>query len=69
VDDAAGRGQLLNDHGVEIGAGLGDFAGKVWRIGLMGQSCTERHVELVLNALARVSGRSRSVARPAAVSA
>lgn len=67
VDDAAGRGQLLNDHGVEIGAGLGDFAGRVWRIGLMGQSCSERHVELVLNALARVSGRSRSV--KAAVSA
>lgn len=63
VDDAAGRGQLLNDHGVEIGAGLGDFAGKVWRIGLMGQSCSERHVELVLNALAKVSGRTRSTAR------
>lgn len=63
VDDASGRGQLLNDHGVEIGAGLGDFAGKVWRIGLMGQSCSERHVELVLNALAKVSGRTRSTVR------
>ena len=49
--------------GVVLGSGLGDFAGKVWRIGLMGQSCSERHVELVLNALAKVSGRSRSISR------
>jgi len=59
IDDAAGRGRLLNEFGVEIGGGLGDFAGKVWRIGLMGQSCSEQHVERVLNALAAISGRSR----------
>lgn len=59
VDDATARGRLLNEFGLEIGAGLGDFAGKVWRIGLMGQSCSERHVQLCLNALAAVTGRSR----------
>lgn len=58
VDDVTARGRLLNEFGVEIGAGLGDFAGKVWRIGLMGQSATERHVELCLKALAAVTGRA-----------
>ncbi|GAC1631873.1 MAG: alanine--glyoxylate aminotransferase family protein [Nevskia sp.] len=57
VDDAAARGRLLNEFGLEIGAGLGDFAGKVWRIGLMGQSCSERHVELGLKAIAAVCKR------------
>lgn len=52
IDDARLRGRLLQEHGLEIGAGLGDLAGKVWRIGLMGQSCTMGHVELCLTALA-----------------
>jgi len=51
VDDAAVRGRLLNDYGIEIGAGLGPFAGRAWRIGLMGASSSRRHVLLVLAAL------------------
>ena len=51
VDDAAVRGQLLNEYNIEIGGGLGDFAGKVWRIGLMGCSCTQNHVNMLLAAL------------------
>jgi alanine-glyoxylate transaminase/serine-glyoxylate transaminase/serine-pyruvate transaminase len=51
VDEAAVRGRLLDEFGIEIGAGLGDFAGKVWRIGLMGQSCTQNHVNMLLAAL------------------
>jgi len=51
IDDAAVRGALLNDYNLEIGAGLGALAGSVWRIGLMGQSATPRHVTLVLAAL------------------
>ena len=51
LDDAAVRGQLLNDYNIEIGAGLGDFAGKVWRIGLMGCSSTAKHVNMLLSAL------------------
>jgi alanine-glyoxylate transaminase/serine-glyoxylate transaminase/serine-pyruvate transaminase len=57
VEDATARGRLLNEFGLEIGAGLGDFAGRVWRIGLMGQSCSERHVDLCLKALAAVCKR------------
>ncbi len=51
VDEAAVRRALLNDHGIEIGAGLGTLAGKVWRVGLMGQSATESHVTDFLAAL------------------
>ncbi|QDT33248.1 pyridoxal-phosphate-dependent aminotransferase family protein [Thalassoglobus polymorphus] len=51
VDDKAVRGQLLNDFGIEIGRGLGPMAGKTWRIGLMGEACTQRNVLLFLAAL------------------
>lgn len=54
VDDRSVRRQLLETHGIEIGAGLGAFAGKVWRIGLMGESSTQANVELVLDALESV---------------
>ncbi len=54
VDDAAVRSKLLNEYNIEIGAGLGDFAGKVWRIGLMGCSCTENHVNMLLAALKKI---------------
>lgn len=51
VDEAAVRAFLLNQFNLEIGAGLGPLAGKIWRIGLMGASCTQSHVELCLEAL------------------
>ena len=54
VDDAKARRQLLDDYGIEIGGGLGDFKGKAWRIGLMGQSSSKRNVELVLAALKKI---------------
>ena len=50
-DDVTIRKELLEEDGIEIGGGLGVFAGKVWRIGLMGESSNERNVTLVLNAL------------------
>jgi alanine-glyoxylate transaminase / serine-glyoxylate transaminase / serine-pyruvate transaminase len=56
VDDAVVRGRLLNEYNIEIGAGLGDFAGKVWRIGLMGCSSSEKHVTLLLAALKKIMG-------------
>jgi alanine-glyoxylate transaminase/serine-glyoxylate transaminase/serine-pyruvate transaminase len=52
VDDLQVRQGLLNDYGIEIGAGLGPFKGKAWRIGLMGHSSTKRNVMLVLAGLA-----------------
>ena len=54
VDDRSVRRQLLETYGIEIGAGLGAFAGRVWRIGLMGESSTQANVELVLDALESV---------------
>ncbi len=51
VDDAAVRGRLLNDYSLEIGAGLGPMAGKIWRIGLMGFASNPRNVLFCLGAL------------------
>ena len=51
IDDKTVRGRLLSEYGIEIGAGLGPFAGKAWRIGLMGESSTKHHVMLLLGAL------------------
>ncbi len=50
-DDVVVRSRLLNEYNVEIGAGLGEFAGKVWRIGLMGESCTLNHINILISAL------------------
>ncbi|WP_322796086.1 alanine--glyoxylate aminotransferase family protein [Tepidiforma sp.] len=54
VEDAAVRGALLNRFGIEIGGGLGELRGRVWRIGLMGESSTAGNVLLLLNALGRL---------------
>ncbi len=51
VDEAEVRRVLLTDYNLEIGAGLGSLAGKVWRVGLMGQSATVNNVLLCLAAL------------------
>ena len=57
VDEAAVRSRLLNEFSIEIGAGLGAFAGKVWRIGLMGHSSRPANVSLCLAALRTVLGK------------
>lgn len=54
ADDLTVRKALLNDHGVEIGGGLGAFKGKAWRIGLMGHGATKKNVDLVVGALKAV---------------
>lgn len=54
VEDAAVRRRLLEDYDLEIGAGLGPLAGKIWRIGIMGQSASARNVSYCLSALAEV---------------
>ena len=51
VDEAKTRSDLLNRFGIEIGAGLGAFKGKVWRIGLMGYGSRAANVYLLLAAL------------------
>jgi alanine-glyoxylate transaminase/serine-glyoxylate transaminase/serine-pyruvate transaminase len=57
VDEAGVRRRLLEEYGIEIGAGLGVFKGKVWRIGLMGYSASRRNVALVLAALKEILGK------------
>ena len=54
VDEAVVRRKLINDYNIEIGAGLGDLQGKVWRIGLMGESARESNVFAFLSALERI---------------
>ncbi len=54
TDDATVRRRLLEEYGIEIGAGLGVMAGKAWRIGLMGHGATVRNVDLVLAALREI---------------
>jgi len=71
IDDATVRRRLLQEHGIEIGAGLGPFKGKAWRIGLMGHSSTRRNVTAVLAALETIlgdlgPGRERGAALAAA---
>ena len=51
VDEAAVRRRLLDEFDIEIGGGLGVFAGKAWRIGLMGESATKKNVLTLLAAL------------------
>ena len=70
VDDAKVRSRLLKEYNLEIGAGLGALAGKVWRIGLMGHSSRAENILLCIGALESVLGDmganiKRGVALPA----
>jgi alanine-glyoxylate transaminase/serine-glyoxylate transaminase/serine-pyruvate transaminase len=51
VDEAAVRQKLLADYELEIGAGLGAMAGRIWRVGLMGYACNRRNVLFCLGAM------------------
>jgi alanine-glyoxylate transaminase/serine-glyoxylate transaminase/serine-pyruvate transaminase len=51
ADDLKVRKMLLSDFGIEIGAGLGDLAGKIWRVGLMGHASRRKNVFLFLSSL------------------
>ena len=57
VDDDEVRRILLREYGIEVGKGLGQFAGKVWRIGLMGESSKAHYVMAVLSALEEILPR------------
>ena len=59
ADDRDIRGRLLSRHGIEIGGGLGPLAGKVWRIGLMGESSRIENVRRLLACLAIELGSDR----------
>ncbi len=57
VDEAAVRRTLLETYHIEIGGGLGDLAGRIWRIGLMGESSTKANVVYLLTALGEILRR------------
>jgi alanine-glyoxylate transaminase/serine-glyoxylate transaminase/serine-pyruvate transaminase len=57
VDDAAVRRRLLEEHHIEIGAGLGPLAGRIWRVGLMGYGASLENVTRFLRALTQCLGR------------
>jgi alanine-glyoxylate transaminase/serine-glyoxylate transaminase/serine-pyruvate transaminase len=64
VDEAAARKRLLSDFNIEIGAGLGPLKGRIWRVGLMGETSSKANVKAFLSALATVLndyGRKTSV--------
>lgn len=70
VDEAAVRTALLNDYSIEIGAGLGPLAGKIWRIGLMGYASNPRNVYLLLSALESIlAAQGHALERGAALTA
>jgi alanine-glyoxylate transaminase/serine-glyoxylate transaminase/serine-pyruvate transaminase len=70
VDEARVRGRLLTEHGIEIGGGLGPMKGRVWRIGLMGESSRPASVLAVLAALeAALRAEGRRVAPGTALAA
>jgi alanine-glyoxylate transaminase/serine-glyoxylate transaminase/serine-pyruvate transaminase len=54
VNEGAVRAALLGRHQIEIGAGLGPLAGRIWRVGLMGSGATETNVDRLLTALDEV---------------
>ncbi len=71
TDDAEVRTRLLEEHHLEIGAGLGELAGKVWRIGLMGYASRVENITQCLGALDAVlsdmgAGINSGAALPAA---
>ncbi|UVT14340.1 MAG: alanine--glyoxylate aminotransferase family protein [Nitrospira sp.] len=64
INEASVRSQLLETSGIEIGGGLGHLKGKVWRIGLMGESSTEANVLTFLNALEEIGIRNKWISTP-----
>ncbi len=70
ADDARVRSRLLGEYGIEIGAGLGPFKGRAWRVGLMGHSSSRRNVMLLLAALESIlCDEGVAISQGAAISA
>lgn len=54
VDDIAVRKRLLNEYRIEVGGGLGHLKGKIWRVGLMGETCQLQNVHALIAALKEI---------------
>jgi alanine-glyoxylate transaminase/serine-glyoxylate transaminase/serine-pyruvate transaminase len=62
LDEAAVRGALLRDDGIEVSGGLGPLAGRAWRIGVMGEGARLGHQERLVRATARLTGGDETAA-------
>jgi len=69
ADDKKVRAALLKDFGIEIGGGLGELAGKAWRVGLMGHACRPKNVFLLLSALETILKAEGVAVQPGALDA
>ena len=69
ADDKKVRAALLRDFGIEIGSGLGEFAGKVWRVGLMGHTSCRKNVLLLRAALETIFKAEGVAIKPGALEA
>ncbi len=69
ADDKKVRSAILRSFGIEIGGGLGELAGKVWRVGLMGHACCRKNVALFLAALHTVLKAEGAAVKPGALEA
>lgn len=56
VDEKMARTRLREEFGIEVAGGLGEFDGKVWRVGLMGESCNRDYVKALLAAIDQIIG-------------
>jgi len=54
VEDASVRKRLLSDYNIEVGGGLGQVKGKIWRVGLMGEACRIQNIEYLVAALREI---------------
>lgn len=57
ADEAGVRKRLLNEFGIEVGAGLGPMKGKIWRVGLMGETSSAANVKRFLEAMRAILGK------------
>ena len=64
IDETMVRTRLLQEYGIEIGGGLGPLRGRVWRIGLMGESSQHAHVLTLLNALEAICASLKRPVQP-----
>ncbi|HEY6762670.1 MAG TPA: alanine--glyoxylate aminotransferase family protein [Baekduia sp.] len=61
-DEAAARGALLREHGIEVSGGLGPLAGRAWRIGVMGEGANQEPQERLVRAVAGLAGGDEDAA-------
>jgi alanine-glyoxylate transaminase/serine-glyoxylate transaminase/serine-pyruvate transaminase len=54
IDDVPTRKRLLSEYNIEVGGGLGQLKGKIWRVGLMGETCRIQNIQNLMGALREI---------------